>query len=109
MRFYKAARRAVNIFRQHYARDHIPGSARVSRAGFSVALKQSFLKAVLRGSALSFRTETERREVREPDTASPGRRGDRYPIIALLGAAAGWDDPSVLCLVSEWASPSVWL
>ena len=65
------------------------GSARVSRVGFGVAPKQSFLKAALRGSARSFRIETDRRKVREPETASPGRRGDRYPIIALLGAAAG--------------------
>jgi hypothetical protein len=97
VRFYKAARTAVNIFRQHFARDHILGSARVSRVGEacpehsrrSVAPKQSFLKAVLRGSALSFRIETDRKEVREPETASPARETRVLPNYRATGRGGG--------------------
>jgi hypothetical protein len=89
--FYQEAHSLVNIFCRHFACDHVPGSPRATCAGFGVAPKQSFFEATLHGSALSVRMETDRRKLREPETASPGRRGDCYPIIcpARPGAAAG--------------------
>jgi len=77
--FYPGTHTAVNIFRRHFACDHVPGSARVSRVGFGVAPKQSFFKAARHGRALSSCIETDRRKVREPETAAPARETRALP------------------------------
>jgi hypothetical protein len=48
VRFTREGTALSIIFRRHFACDEVLGSARVSRVGFGVAPKQSFLKAALR-------------------------------------------------------------
>jgi len=86
---------ALSIFFAAISRTcgQVLGSARVSRVVFGVAPKQSFLKAALRGSARSFRIETDRRKVREPETASPARETRALPNYRATGRGGGVGRP----------------